>query len=114
MQIEIPQILYNAIKSYCDYNNIEDVEAEIAQTIQLGFNIRRFGIAPFKKAPSPPPIEEEVITTVNKTDEVESLPIMEEIKVEKPQEESKEQEVKPIQPKKRKVRIIKTNTTEKE
>ena len=48
------------------------------------------------------------------TDEVKSLPIMEEIKVEKPQEESKEQEVKPIQPKKRKVRIIKTNTTEKE
>jgi hypothetical protein len=47
--MEINKKLLKDITQYCEYNNIEDVENEINKYIQIGFNVIRFGTAPFQE-----------------------------------------------------------------
>lgn len=75
--------LLKSIEEYCKFNHIEDIEKEINNILQTGFNIIRFGTSPFT---SPPPIEE-----------VTPLPHMEN-KVEFI-ENKKEDEIKEVKPK---------------
>ena len=75
--------LYNDIKSYCEINNINDIESEVNNMLQIGFNIIRYGISPFppkdtkveekpKKGRKPKPkIEEPIINnTINKIEQI--------------------------------------------
>ena len=97
--MEINKKLLNDITQYCNLNEIENIEEEINKYIQIGFNVIRFGTAPFQE------YQEEVVikkqkTVKNKKEEISSEKI-EDIKEEIIQES--EEEIKP----KKKIRIIK-------
>lgn len=97
--MEINKKLLKDITQYCNLNEIENIEEEINKYIQIGFNVIRFGTAPFQE------YQEEVVikkqkTVKNKKEEIFSEKI-EDIKEEILQES--EEEIKP----KKKIRIIK-------
>ena len=46
-RIHIPKKLYEEIKEYCEYNNLEDITKEIVSYIQSGFNLVKYGNSPF-------------------------------------------------------------------
>lgn len=97
--MEINKKLLKDITQYCNLNEIENIEEEINKYIQIGFNVIRFGTAPFQE------YQEEVVikkqkTVKNKKEEISSEKI-EDIKEEIIQES--EEEIKP----KKKIRIIK-------
>lgn len=97
--MEINKKLLKDITQYCNLNEIENIEEEINKYIQIGFNVIRFGTAPFQE------YQEEVVikkqkTVKNKKEEISSEKI-EDIKEEILQES--EEEIKP----KKKIRIIK-------
>ena len=97
--MEINKKLLNDITQYCNLNEIENIEEEINKYIQIGFNVIRFGTAPFQE------YQEEVVikkqkTVKNKKEEISSEKT-EDIKEEIIQES--EEEIKP----KKKIRIIK-------
>lgn len=97
--MEINKKLLNDITQYCNLNEIENIEEEINKYIQIGFNVIRFGTAPFQE------YQEEVVikkqkTVKNKKEEISSEKT-EDIKEEILQES--EEEIKP----KKKIRIIK-------
>ena len=97
--MEINKKLLNDIIQYCNLNEIENIEEEINKYIQIGFNVIRFGTAPFQE------YQEEVVikkqkTVRNKKEEICSEKT-EDIKEEILQES--EEEIKP----KKKIRIIK-------
>ena len=98
--MEINKKLLKDIIQYCNLNEIENIEEEINKYIQIGFNVIRFGTAPFQEYQ-----EEEVVikkqkTVKNKKEEISSEKT-EDIKEEILQES--EEEIKP----KKKIRIIK-------
>lgn len=97
--MEINKKLLKDITQYCNLNDIENIEEEINKYIQIGFNVIRFGTAPFQE------YQEEVVikkqkTVKNKKEEISSEKT-EDIKEEILQES--EEEIKP----KKKIRIIK-------
>lgn len=97
--MEINKKLLKDITQYCNLNEIENIEEEINKYIQIGFNVIRFGTAPFQE------YQEEVVikkqkTVKNKKEEISSEKT-EDIKEEILQES--EEEIKP----KKKIRIIK-------
>ena len=97
--MEINKKLLKDIIQYCNLNEIENIEEEINKYIQIGFNVIRFGTAPFQE------YQEEVVikkqkTVKNKKEEIFSEKT-EDIKEEILQES--EEEIKP----KKKIRIIK-------
>lgn len=97
--MEINKKLLKDITQYCNLNEIENIEEEINKYIQIGFNVIRFGTAPFQE------YQEEVVikkqkTVKNKKEEIFSEKT-EDIKEEILQES--EEEIKP----KKKIRIIK-------
>lgn len=97
--MEINKKLLKDIIQYCNLNEIENIEEEINKYIQIGFNVIRFGTAPFQE------YQEEVVikkqkTVKNKKEEISSEKT-EDIKEEILQES--EEEIKP----KKKIRIIK-------
>lgn len=97
--MEINKKLLKDITQYCNLNEIENIEEEINKYIQIGFNVIRFGTAPFQE------YQEEVVikkqkTVKNKKEEISSEKT-EYIKEEIIQES--EEEIKP----KKKIRIIK-------
>lgn len=46
-RIHIPKKLYNEIKEYCEFNNLDDITKEIVNYIQTGFNLVKYGNSPF-------------------------------------------------------------------
>lgn len=88
----IKEKLYNDILNYCKINNIEDIDSEINNILQIGFNVVRFGMTPFNNAPiivSEPP-KEVVKRGRKKKEEIVKPTIVEEVIVEnKPQKKTK-------------------------
>ena len=41
--------LRREIEQYCQVNNIDNIEEEINNILQIGFNVIRFGVSPFKR-----------------------------------------------------------------
>lgn len=97
----IKEKIFNEIKEYCKYNNIDDVEKEINKILLIGFNVVRYGVSPFKKyEENEQNIEREVIkdkTLTNKEKKIDTLTEINNDVI----ESKKESEVK------KKVRIIK-------
>lgn len=68
--MEINKKLLKDITQYCEYNNIENINEEINKFLQIGFNVVRYGTAPFqeyveekpKKTKTPKIKKEEVIS----------------------------------------------------
>ena len=98
--MEVKKKLLKDIIQYCEFNNIEDIDEEINKYIQIGFNIVRFGVEPFKeyeeKKPKKTSIKKQDKIEKIETEIIENQPIIE--------EDSKVEEVKP----KRKIRVIKS------
>lgn len=88
----IKEKLYNDILNYCKINNIEDIDAEINNILQIGFNVIRFGMTPFNNMPimvSEQP-KEVVKRCRKKKEEVIKPTVIEEVIVEnKPQKKTK-------------------------
>lgn len=88
----IKEKLYNDILNYCKINNIDDIDAEINNILQIGFNVVRFGMTPFNNAPimvSEPP-KEVVKKTRKKKEEIVKPTIIEDVIIEnKPQKKTK-------------------------
>lgn len=88
----IKEKLYNDILNYCKINNIEDIDTEINNILQIGFNVVRFGMTPFNNAPrmvSEPP-KEVVKRSRKKKEEIVKPTIIEDVIVEnKPQKKTK-------------------------
>lgn len=115
--MEINARLLKSIEDYCKFNGITDIEKEVNNLLQIGFNVTRFGTSPFS---SSIPIVEEVLPPKEEKEEViiekpkrvyKRKPKVEQIEtvfhetVDVPQEEPiKEVEEKP----KKRVRVIKT------
>lgn len=97
--MEINKKLLKDITQYCNLNEIENIEEEINKYIQIGFNVIRFGTAPFQEYQEEVVIKKQKIVK-NKKEEIISEKI-ENIKEEILQES--EEEIKP----KKKIRIIK-------
>ena len=97
--MEINKKLLNDITQYCNLNEIENIEEEINKYIQIGFNVIRFGTAPFQEYQEEVVIKKQKIVK-NKKEEISSEKT-EDIKEEILQES--EEEIKP----KKKIRIIK-------
>ena len=88
----IKEKLYNDILNYCKINNIEDIDTEINNILQIGFNVVRFGMTPFNNVPimvSESP-KEVVKRTRKKKEEFVKPTIIEDVIVEnKPQKKTK-------------------------
>lgn len=88
----IKEKLYNDILNYCKINNIEDIDTEINNILQIGFNVVRFGMTPFNNVPimvSESP-KEVVKRTRKKKEELVKPTIIEDVIVEnKPQKKTK-------------------------
>lgn len=97
--MEINKKLLKDITQYCNLNEIENIEEEINKYIQIGFNVIRFGTAPFQEYQEEVVIKKQKIVK-NKKEEISSEKT-EDIKEEILQES--EEEIKP----KKKIRIIK-------
>lgn len=98
--MEINKKLLKDITQYCNLNEIENIEEEINKYIQIGFNVIRFGTAPFQEYQEEKVTVKKQKTVNNKKEEIFSEKI-EDIKEEIIQES--EEEIKP----KKKIRIIK-------
>ena len=82
--MKIPNKINNEIKEYCKINNISDVDAFIIEKISTGFNIEKYGNAPFIKeviVEKEVPIEtiKEVIVEKIITKEVKDTHLIEEL-----------------------------------
>lgn len=95
--MDINKKLLKDITQYCEYNNIEDINGEINKYIQIGFNVVRFGTAPFQGYIEEKPKK----TTKIKKEEI----ISEKIEIEKVIDDSSLPSVD--KSKKKKIRIIK-------
>lgn len=88
----IKEKLYNDILNYCKINNIEDIDTEINNILQIGFNVVRFGMTPFNNVPimvSESP-KEVVKRSRKKKEEIVKPTIIEDVIVEnKPQKKTK-------------------------
>lgn len=88
----IKEKLYNDILNYCKINNIEDIDSEINNILQIGFNVVRFGMTPFNNAQIivSEPSKEVVKRGRKKKEEIVKPTIVEEVIVEnKPQKKTK-------------------------
>lgn len=101
--MEINKKLLKDIIQYCNLNEIENIEEEINKYIQIGFNVIRFGTAPFQE------YQEEVVIKKQKTVKNKKEEIISE-KLDNIQEEIKTETLQPIEEEikpKKKIRIIK-------
>lgn len=97
--MEINKKLLKDITQYCEYNNIENINEEINKFLQIGFNVVRYGTAPFQEYVEEKPKKPKT-TKIKKEDTIsEKIEIKEETNISSvlPTEE----------PKKTKIRIIK-------
>jgi hypothetical protein len=88
----IKEKLYNDILNYCKINNIEDIDTEINNILQIGFNVVRFGMTPFNNTPIivSESSKEVVKRGRKKKEEIVKPTIVEEVIVEnKPQKKTK-------------------------
>lgn len=46
--IDIPTKVMKEFETFCSCNGIEDVEKEFLAVFTLGFNVRKYGVTPFK------------------------------------------------------------------
>ena len=115
--MEINARLLKSIEDYCKFNGITDIEKEVNNLLQIGFNVTRFGTSPFsssipivEEVPSPKEEKEEVIIekpkrVYKRKPKIEQIETVFHETVDAPQEEPiKEVEEKP----KKRVRVIKT------
>ena len=72
--MKIPKKLKKEIKDYCVLNNITDIETFMLDAVKQGFNIEKYGNAPFDLSKPPEIVEKEVeiIVEVPVTDDAYS------------------------------------------
>jgi len=81
--MKVPKKIKDEIKLFCDLNKIKDIDEFILGTIQIGFNIEKYGNAPWKQEIE---VEKEVIKEVIKEVPVEKIvekEIVKEVTIEK-------------------------------
>jgi len=87
--MNIPKKLKKEIKDYCVLNNITDIETFMLEAVKQGFNIEKYGNAPFDLSKPQEIVEKEVEKIVEIIKEVEKI-------VEIPVEKIVEKEVEKI------------------
>ena len=71
--MKIPKKLKKEIKDYCVLNNITDIETFMLDAVKQGFNIEKYGNAPFDLSKPPEIVEKEVEKIVEIIKEVEKI-----------------------------------------
>ena len=116
--MEINAKLLKSIEDYCKFNGIIDIEKEVNNLLQIGFNVTRFGTSPFSSSIpiieeiSSPQVEKEEVVIEKPKRTYKRKPKVEQIETISYETVEVSPQVEPIQevdekPKKR-VRVIKT------
>jgi len=98
--MKVPKKLKDEIKLFCDLNKIKDIDKFIVSVIQIGFNIEKYGNAPWRQeieVEKIVDIEKEVIKEIEKkvfiTDDEKVGELMEELDHLRERITTKEQEI---------------------